>query len=86
MQSNEYRKSNLERFNKAKKIVINKTKRDANKVSTNWVFAELVIAQETVNIALRRITKLTNVIAKQVKTNDVNVVAKEKKEQWDNRI
>jgi len=35
MQNNEYRKSNLERFNKAKKIVINKTKRDANKVSTN---------------------------------------------------
>ena len=49
---NECKKSNLERLNKTKKIVINKTKRDVNKASTNPAFAELAIAQEAINIVL----------------------------------
>jgi len=83
MKVNECRKSNLERLNKAKKTTINKAKRDANKASTDPAFAELAIAQEAVNIALRRITELTDAVAKQVEADDV--AAKEKKEQWDNR-
>jgi len=83
MKVNECRKSNLERLNKAKKTAINKAKRDANKASTDPAFAELATAQEAVNIALRRITELTDAVAKQVEADDV--AAKEKEEQWDNR-
>jgi len=79
MKINECKKSNLERLNKAKKTVINKAKRDVNKASTNLASAELAIAQEAANIALRRIIELTNAVAKQMEANDV--VAKEKKEQ-----
>lgn len=83
MKVSECIKSNLERLNKAKKIVVNKAKRDANKASTYPASAELVVAQETANIALRRITELTDVVAKQVEAD--NVVADAEEEQWDDR-
>jgi hypothetical protein len=83
MKVSECRKSNLDRLNKAKKKAINKVKRDANKVFANPASAELAVAQDAVNIALRRIAELTDDVEKQMEAD--NAAAEEEEQQRDDR-